>query len=46
MAANRSGDRNPRTPEPSLSDGTITLTPLHVGDEQAHLTGEDELLVR
>ncbi|MEU6294244.1 GNAT family N-acetyltransferase [Streptomyces erythrochromogenes] len=32
--------------EPSLSDGTITLTPLRLDDVEAQLTGEDRLLVR
>ena len=29
-----------------LSDGIITLSPLRLDDAEAHLTGEDELLVR
>ncbi|MFJ5720525.1 GNAT family N-acetyltransferase [Streptomyces sp. NPDC093149] len=29
-----------------LSDGIITLSPLRLDDAKAHLTGEDELLVR
>ncbi|WNI20524.1 GNAT family N-acetyltransferase [Streptomyces sp. ITFR-16] len=32
--------------EVKLSDGTITLSPLRLDDVEAHLTGEDELLVR
>lgn len=32
--------------EVKLSDGFITLSPLHLGDVEAHLAGEDELLVR
>lgn len=30
----------------SLSDGIITLSPLHPDDAEAHLAGEDQLLVR
>ncbi|MFJ9950785.1 GNAT family N-acetyltransferase [Kitasatospora sp. NPDC091207] len=29
-----------------LSDGTVTLSPLRLDDVEAHLAGEDELLVR
>ncbi|GAA4934223.1 GNAT family N-acetyltransferase [Streptomyces coeruleoprunus] len=32
--------------EIGLSDGIITLSPLRLDDVEAHLTGEDELLVR
>ncbi|MFJ6659898.1 GNAT family N-acetyltransferase [Streptomyces sp. NPDC091377] len=32
--------------EVKLSDGTITLSPLRLDDVEAHLAGEDELLVR
>ncbi|MGV9912885.1 GNAT family N-acetyltransferase [Streptomyces tendae] len=32
--------------EVKLSDGIITLSPLRLDDVEAHLTGEDELLVR
>ncbi|GAA1544299.1 hypothetical protein GCM10009730_61820 [Streptomyces albidochromogenes] len=32
--------------EIELSDGVITLSPLRLDDVEAHLTGEDELLVR
>jgi RimJ/RimL family protein N-acetyltransferase len=32
--------------EVKLSDGIITLSPLRLDDAEAHLTGEDELLVR
>ncbi|WP_033212927.1 GNAT family N-acetyltransferase [Kitasatospora phosalacinea] len=32
--------------EVKLSDGIITLSPLRLDDVQAHLAGEDELLVR
>ncbi|MFJ7251115.1 GNAT family N-acetyltransferase [Streptomyces sp. NPDC098085] len=32
--------------EVKLSDGIITLSPLCLDDAEAHLTGEDELLVR
>ncbi|WP_314254787.1 GNAT family N-acetyltransferase [Streptomyces kutzneri] len=32
--------------EVTLSDGIITLSPLRLDDVEAHLTGEDELLVR
>ncbi|MGP3776123.1 GNAT family N-acetyltransferase [Streptomyces sp. SDT5-1] len=32
--------------EVKLSDGIITLSPLRLGDVEAHLAGEDELLVR
>lgn len=32
--------------EVTLSDGTITLTPLRADDAEAHLAGEDESLVR
>ncbi|MFD9541079.1 GNAT family N-acetyltransferase [Streptomyces sp. NPDC060022] len=32
--------------EASVSDGVVTLSPLHVDDSDAHLAGEDELLVR
>ncbi len=32
--------------EIELSDGAITLSPLRLDDVEAHLTGEDELLVR
>lgn len=46
MAAHRCGDKNPRMHEPSLSDGTITLTPLRLDDVEAHLMGEDRLLIR
>ncbi|MFF5446192.1 GNAT family N-acetyltransferase [Streptomyces sp. NPDC012888] len=33
-------------PEVELSEGTITLSPLRPDDVEAHLAGEDELLVR
>ncbi|WP_439948325.1 GNAT family N-acetyltransferase [Streptomyces sp. BBFR109] len=32
--------------EVELSDGIVTLSPLRLGDVEAHLAGEDELLVR
>ncbi|MFD8009266.1 GNAT family N-acetyltransferase [Streptomyces sp. NPDC058955] len=32
--------------EPKLSDGVVTLSPLHPDDAEAHLAGEDDLLVR
>ncbi|MCX4730356.1 GNAT family N-acetyltransferase [Streptomyces sp. NBC_01363] len=35
-----------RMHEVKLSDGTITLSPLRLDDVEAHLAGEDELLVR
>ncbi|MEU2653725.1 GNAT family N-acetyltransferase [Streptomyces sp. NPDC007325] len=30
----------------NVSDGVVTLSPLHVDDADAHLAGEDDLLVR
>lgn len=41
-----SGIKNHRMHEVKLSDGIITLSPLRVDDVEAHLAGEDELLVR
>ncbi|NDU71568.1 GNAT family N-acetyltransferase [Actinomadura sp. DSM 109109] len=41
-----SGVENRRMPEVKLSDGIVTLSPLRLDDVDAHLTGEDELLVR
>ncbi|MCX4825675.1 hypothetical protein OG883_38685 [Streptomyces sp. NBC_01142] len=38
--------KNRRMHEVKLSDGIITLSPLRLDDVKAHLTGEDELLVR
>ncbi|MFF5705482.1 GNAT family N-acetyltransferase [Streptomyces sp. NPDC012794] len=38
--------KNHRMHEMKLSDGTITLSPLRLDDVEAHLAGEDELLVR
>lgn len=32
--------------EVKLSDGIVTLSPLCLDDAEAHLAGEDELLVR
>ncbi|WP_418961171.1 GNAT family N-acetyltransferase [Streptomyces tritici] len=32
--------------EVKLSDGVVTLSPLHLADAEAHLSGEDEPLVR
>ena len=40
------GVKNRRMHEVKLSDGIITLSPLRLDDVEAHLTGEDELLVR
>ncbi|GGU82767.1 hypothetical protein GCM10010275_17440 [Streptomyces litmocidini] len=40
------GIKNHRMHEVKLSDGIITLSPLRVDDAEAHLAGEDELLVR
>lgn len=40
------GVKNRRMHEVKLSDGIITLSPLRLDDVKAHLTGEDELLVR
>ncbi|MFA7763971.1 GNAT family N-acetyltransferase [Streptomyces sp. NRRL S-448] len=41
-----SGVKNRRMHDVTLSDGIITLSPLRLDDVEAHLTGEDELLVR
>ncbi|MEV0663710.1 hypothetical protein ACIBI3_21030 [Actinomadura luteofluorescens] len=41
-----SGVKNQRMHEVNLSDGIITLSPLRLADVEAHLAGEDELLVR
>jgi RimJ/RimL family protein N-acetyltransferase len=46
MARRSSGVKNHRMPEVKLSDGIITLSPLRLDDVEAHLAGEDELLVR
>ncbi|MEL5957436.1 GNAT family N-acetyltransferase [Streptomyces sp. CLV115] len=46
MVLRGSGVKNPRMQEVKLSDGVITLSPLRLDDVQAHLAGEDELLVR
>lgn len=40
------GVKNRRMHEVKLSDGIITLSPLRLGDVEAHLAGEDDLLVR
>ncbi|MFF2655719.1 GNAT family N-acetyltransferase [Streptomyces sp. NPDC058045] len=40
------GVKNRLMHEVKLSDGIITLSPLRMDDVEAHLTGEDELLVR
>lgn len=40
------GVKNRRMHEVKLSDGITTLSPLRLDDVEAHLTGEDELLVR
>lgn len=40
------GDENRRMPDVRMSDGIITLSPLLLDDVEAHLAGEDELLVR
>ncbi|MFD3947981.1 GNAT family N-acetyltransferase [Streptomyces sp. NPDC058579] len=40
------GVENQRMHEVRLSDGIITLSPLRLDDVEAHLAGEDELLVR
>lgn len=41
-----SGVKNHRMHEVKLSDGIITLSPLRLDDVEAHLAGEDELLIR
>lgn len=46
MVWHASGVENHRMHEVKLSDGIITLSPLRLDDVEAHLTGEDELLVR
>ncbi len=46
MARGGSGAKNRRMHDVKLSDGIITLSPLHLDDADAHLAGEDELLVR
>ncbi|MEV6160330.1 GNAT family N-acetyltransferase [Streptomyces sp. NPDC052052] len=40
------GAENHRMREVELFDGTVTLSPLRLDDVDAHLAGEDELLVR
>lgn len=46
MVRHGSGIKNHCMHEVRLSDGTIALSPLRVDDVEAHLAGEDELLVR
>lgn len=46
MVLHGSGVKNHRMHEVKLSDGIITLSPLRLDDVEAHLAGEDELLVR
>lgn len=46
MVPHHSGVKNHRMREVKLSDGIITLSPLRLDDVEAHLAGEDELLVR
>ncbi|WP_327266573.1 GNAT family N-acetyltransferase [Streptomyces sp. NBC_01232] len=46
MVRHGSGVKNHRMHEVKLSDGTITLSPLRLDDVEAHLEGEDDLLVR
>ncbi|TDC15168.1 N-acetyltransferase [Streptomyces sp. 8K308] len=46
MARGGSGAKNRRMHEVKLSDGIVTLSPLCLDDVEAHLAGEDELLVR
>jgi len=46
MARRRAGVKNRRMQEVKLSDGVVTLSPLHLEDAEAHLAGEDEALVR
>ncbi|MGW0291172.1 GNAT family N-acetyltransferase [Streptomyces tuirus] len=46
MARCGSDVKNRRTHEVKLSDGIITLSPLCLDDAEAHLAGEDEMLVR
>ncbi|MEU4172286.1 GNAT family N-acetyltransferase [Streptomyces sp. NPDC026665] len=46
MAQHSPDVKNHRMHEVKLSDGIITLSPLHPGDAEAHLAGEDEALVR
>ncbi|MEV0847446.1 GNAT family N-acetyltransferase [Streptomyces sp. NPDC049954] len=46
MVLHDAGVKNRRMHEVKLSDGSITLSPLRLDDVEAHLTGEDELLVR
>ncbi|MEU9919574.1 GNAT family N-acetyltransferase [Streptomyces sp. NPDC051001] len=46
MVRRNFGVKNRRMHEVKLSDGIITLSPLRLDDVEAHLTGEDELLVR
>ncbi|EFL23113.1 GNAT family acetyltransferase [Streptomyces himastatinicus ATCC 53653] len=46
MARRRPGVKNRRMQEVKLSDGIVTLSPLHPDDAEAHLAGEDEALVR
>lgn len=46
MVRRNFGVKNRLMHEVKLSDGIITLSPLRLDDVEAHLTGEDELLVR
>lgn len=46
MVRHGSGVKNRRVHEVTLSDGIITLSALRLDDVEAHLAGEDELLVR
>ncbi|WP_240512514.1 hypothetical protein [Streptomyces griseoruber] len=46
MVRRSSGVNDRRMHEVKLSDGIIALSPLRLDDAEAHLTGEDEPLVR
>ncbi|MEU6922563.1 MULTISPECIES: GNAT family N-acetyltransferase [unclassified Streptomyces] len=46
MARRSFGVKNRQMHEVMLSDEIVTLSPLRLDDVEAHLTGEDELLIR